>query len=102
MEKTEVDEGVFGALLSKTSDCILHDVIIAKLQTYGSDIDAIKLIHNFCQIENKELKLMMHIARGRIYFMVPHRDPYLVLYYSIYIYVDLFYFGKFRHCKLCR
>ena len=79
-KKTVDNGGVFGALLtdlSKAFDCIPHDLIIAKLEACGFHIDALKLVH----------KYLMHIARGRIYFMVSYRDPYSVLYYSIYIYV---------------
>ena len=78
---------VFGALLtdlSKAFDCIPHDLIIAKLEACGFHIDALKLVH----------KYLMHIARGRIYFMVSYRDPYSVLYYSIYIYVTYSTFWK--------
>ena len=45
-----LDEGVFGALLtdvSKAFDCVLHDLIIVKLEAYGFHIDAYKLIHNY-------------------------------------------------------
>ena len=39
--------GVFGALLtdlSKAFDCIPHDLFTAKLEAYGFQIDALKLI----------------------------------------------------------
>ena len=48
--KKSVDNGgVFGALLtdlSKTFDCISHDLTIAKLEPYGFHVDALKLIHD--------------------------------------------------------
>ena len=42
--------GVFGALwtdLSKAFECILHDLINAKLEAYGFHIDTLKFIHNY-------------------------------------------------------
>ena len=94
-KKTVDNGGVFGALLtdlSKAFDCIPHDLIIAKLEAYGFHIDALKLIHDY--LSNRKQRIMMHIARGRIYFMVSHRDLYSVLYYLIYIYVTYSIFWK--------
>ena len=49
-EKTVDKGGVFGALLtdlSKAFDCIPHDLIIAKLEAYGLQIDESKLFTTF-------------------------------------------------------
>ena len=49
--KKAVDKGkVFAALLtdlSKPFDCIPHDLIIAKLNSYGFNLTTLNLIHNF-------------------------------------------------------
>ena len=44
----------------------------------------------------------MHIACGRIYFMVSHRDPCSVLYYSMYIYVTYSIFWKTQTLQAMR
>ena len=57
----EIEKGcrygrAFGALLtdlSKASDCIPHDLIIAKLEAYGFQRDPLRLVYTICQIENK-------------------------------------------------
>ena len=49
--KSEIDKRqVFGALLtdlSKASDCLSHEPIIAKLNACGFSLSALKLIHNY-------------------------------------------------------
>ena len=40
----------FGALLtdlSKAFDCLLHDLLLAKLHSYGFSFSALKLIHSY-------------------------------------------------------
>ena len=48
--KNAVDKGkVFGALLtdlSKAFDCLPHKLIIAKLNAYGFNLPALKLMHS--------------------------------------------------------
>ena len=49
--KLLVDKGKsFGALLtdlSKPFDCLLHDLLLAKLHAYGFSFSALKLIHSY-------------------------------------------------------
>ena len=50
MEKKIDQGGVFGALLtdlSKAFDSTPHDLIIAKLEAYGLEIGALRLIHDY-------------------------------------------------------
>ena len=101
LKKIVDDGGVFGALLTnlfKAFDCIPHHLIISKLEAYCFHIDALKLIHDHLSNRKRREKLMMHIARGRIYFMVFHRDPYSVLYYSIQ---NVFFAVTLKNYKLC-
>ena len=61
MKKKIVDNGgVFGAVLtdlSKDFDCILYDLIIAKLEAYGFQIDAWKLIHDYLSNRKQTVKI---------------------------------------------
>ena len=50
---------VLGALLtdlSKTFDCICHDLLIAKLNAYGLLLPALKLVHNSLQNHKQRTK----------------------------------------------
>ena len=52
--------GVFGALLtdlSKTFDCIPHDLFIAKLEAYGFQIDALKFIYDYLSNRKQRVKI---------------------------------------------
>ena len=52
--------GVFGALLtylSKAFDCISHDLIIAKLEAYGFQIDALNLVYDYFSYRKQRVKI---------------------------------------------
>ena len=59
--KTPVNnQGIFEALftnISKAFDCILHDLRIAKLESYGFYTNAMKIIHNYPSNRSQRLKI---------------------------------------------
>ena len=63
--KKAVDNGnVFGALLtdlSKAFDCLPHDLIIAKLNSYGINLTALTLIHNYLTKRNQRTILKLFV-----------------------------------------
>ena len=95
--KNSVDEGkAFGALLtdqSKTFDCLLHDLIIAKLNAYGFSLSTSKLIQNSLSHKKQRTKIhssyssweeiLFHVTQGSIlgplFFDIFVSDLFLVL-----------------------
>ena len=89
--------GVSGTLLtdlSKTFDCILHDLFIAKLAAYGFDYNSLQCCKATSQTENKEKKLMMRIVSIVKFCSELHKALYFVRsstrLYLIFIYVTCF------------
>ena len=59
--KKSVDNGkAFGALLkdlSKAFDCLVHELLITKLNAYGFSLPALKLIHDYLSNRRKQTKI---------------------------------------------
>ena len=69
-------EGGSGALitdLSKVFDCLLHDLLIAKLAAYGFDYDSLDLYKATSLKGNKEPKLTTPTSLILTYYMVFHK-----------------------------
>ena len=59
--RTALDNnGRFGALLtdlSKAFDCLIHDLLIAKLDAYGTDNDSLRFIHDYLTNRKQRVKI---------------------------------------------
>ena len=74
--KNAVDKGkVFGALLSdpsKASDCLPHELIITKLNDYGFNLPAPKLMHSYFSHRKQPTKVNhAYSSWEKILFGVP-------------------------------
>ena len=92
--KKNLDKGgECGALfvdLSKALDCLQHDLLLAKLNTYGFDYKSLKLISSFLSNRKYRTKIIHLLANGNISLLAYHRDLSLVPYYLTYTYVIFF------------
>ena len=76
--------GSFDALLadlSKVFDCLLHDLLLAKLCAYGFSLTALKLIHSY--LKNRKEKTKIDSTYGsleEILFGVSY-DPYFLMFF---------------------
>ena len=89
--------GVFGALLTdlpKAFNCIPHDLIIAKLEAYGSHIDTLKLIHDYLSNKKQRVKVNDTYSSWKdIFFGFPQRSILGPSLFNIHL-CDLFYFSE--------
>ena len=74
--KKALDNGnVFGSLLrdfSKAFDCLLYDLIIANLNSYGFNLTALNLIHNYLTKRKQRTKInQSYSSWENILFRVP-------------------------------
>ena len=75
--------------LSKAFDCILHDLLIAKLNAYGLDFDTKTFLHNYLKHRKQSVKInnlssffrtiLSVVTQGSILFKIFINDSFLWL-----------------------
>ena len=85
---------MFGALLtdlSKTFDCLNHDLLIAKLNAYGFSLPALRLIHDFLSNRKQRKRISNSYSTWmEIVFGVPQGSNFGLLLFSFFL-ADLFF-----------
>ena len=94
--KKSVDSGgTIGALLTdllKAFDCLLHELLIAKLDAYGFDKSSLKLIHSYpSDRKHKEKINDRYSSWSKMLFGVPQRSILGPFLFNIFI-CDMLYF----------
>ena len=85
--------GVLLTDLSKSFDCLLHDLLIAKLHAYGFDLISLKLIHSYLTKRFQRVRINSSFSSWKeILFGVP-QGSILGPHYSIFITTIFLYFS---------
>ena len=86
--------GVILTDLSKAFDCLIHDLLIAKLNAYGFDYNSLKLVYSYLSNRLQRVRVNCNYSSwNEIIFGVPQGSILDPLLFNIYL-NDLFMFYK--------